>query len=722
MAPDKQLRLALSATAAAAVALSMAAAGAQETRPQQQTPVFRGGIDVVPLTVSVVNRSGVPVTGLTRADFTVRENGRPREVLSFFPQVFEPGSVASPSTDSSGLGDRGVAPATRRTFLIVLGNGRIQYPTRALDGAAEFVRERLLPQDAVALIAFHRATSFTTNHDGIAAILERYRETHERIDFGIREYFRRTRGFGRGGPPLPASMLAAIDRDLFDGIALPASGEDPHAITIRNTADLLLGMDVAASIRERPWQQQPTFQGLLQSAERGGFSLIDLTILSSRLKLLAAIEYLRGVEGDRHIVFLARDAIARNADDARVLGARANGARVAVDYVGTAGTSPRGAHGCLSCRDIADLTGGSYTTVDYASRALAGIDQASRSSYLIGYAPVDHAVDGAYREITVTVNRPDVVVRFQKGYVARAEVEPVDLQEMVAESRVTGALMSGFDAKEIGLDIRAAGVVTETGNEVRVDVSLDVRQLALKETGGRHAGRVDVHVYCGDVRQIPVGDRMERLDLEADAATYAAWIETGFRRVVQVPVSSPARYVKVIVYDHGSGRIGSRSVTVGESGTWNLRASIPDSPEASPSGQAAPLQLPQRIARDPARGRRVHPRNAPCFGHCRATQSRVALADLSERPVHGLSDEVARVGCLAPDDRQKAQEHGVGQLLAVNGHAGHQREAGSLDELVPAPGPRARLAFRERRPIETECDRVGERPVVARTNPAIHLA
>jgi VWFA-related protein len=555
--------------------MCVALAGAQQTQPRPQTPVFRGAINVVPLTVSVADRSGVPVTGLTQADFTIHENGRPREILSFFPQVFEPGSAAPPTMQGGELLDGRIAPATRRTFLIVLGGGRIQHPTRALDGALEFVRERLLPQDAVALIAFHRATSFTIDHDRIGAILERYREAHERIDFEIREFFRRTRGYGGGGPPMPASMLAAIDRDLFDGIALPAGGGDPDAITIRNTADLLLGMDVAASMRDRPWRRQPTLQHLQQSAERGGFSLIDMTILSSRLKLLAAIEYLRGVEGDRHIVFLSRGAIARNADDARVLGARANGARVAVDYVWTGGTSLRGSHGCLSCRDVADLTGGSYTSLDYASRALAGIDRASRSSYLIGYAPVDPAMDGAYREVQVTVNRPGVVVKFRKGYFAQPQAEPVDLQDMVAESRVTGTLMSSFDANEIGLDVRAIGVTTDTGVEVRVDVSIDVRSLDLAVIDGVRTGRIDVHVYCGDARQTPIGERTERLDLRADTATYAGWLETGLRQAVQVPVASRARYVKVIVYDHGSGRIGSRSVAVGESGIFT-HARFPD--------------------------------------------------------------------------------------------------------------------------------------------------
>ena len=81
---------------------------------------------VVPLTVTVVDRKGVPVTDLTQSDFTVFENGRERQVLNFFPQFMGPGIERADAVVPSG----GIAPARRRLFLIVLGFGRIQYPGR----------------------------------------------------------------------------------------------------------------------------------------------------------------------------------------------------------------------------------------------------------------------------------------------------------------------------------------------------------------------------------------------------------------------------------------------------------------------------------------------------------------------------------------------------------------------------------------------------------------
>ena len=113
----------------------------------------------MPLTVTVVDRKGVPVTDLTQSDFTVFENGRERQVLNFFPQFMGPGVERADAVVPSG----GIAPARRRLFLIVLGSAASSLPGKGIDGALSFVRERLLPDDAVAVMAFHRTTEFTTD-------------------------------------------------------------------------------------------------------------------------------------------------------------------------------------------------------------------------------------------------------------------------------------------------------------------------------------------------------------------------------------------------------------------------------------------------------------------------------------------------------------------------------------------------------------------------------
>src|SRR3954447_21977510 len=52
-------------------------------RVDAQSPTFKAGVDLVPLTVTVTDPSGQYVTGLTGHDFTVFENGV-EQPLSFF--------------------------------------------------------------------------------------------------------------------------------------------------------------------------------------------------------------------------------------------------------------------------------------------------------------------------------------------------------------------------------------------------------------------------------------------------------------------------------------------------------------------------------------------------------------------------------------------------------------------------------------------------------------
>src|SRR6185436_10726572 len=97
--------------------------------------------------------------------------------------------------------------------------------------------------------------------------------------------------------------------------------------------------------------------------------------------------------------------LARTEDDATAMARRANDAHVVVDMVGP-GFS-------WASRDVVEQTGGYYSTLQVTKQGLASLDQGTRFSYLLGYAAVDPTLDGKYRKIDVSVNRPGVTVRFQ---------------------------------------------------------------------------------------------------------------------------------------------------------------------------------------------------------------------------------------------------------------------------------------------------------------------
>src|SRR5580700_2985160 len=60
----------------------------------QQTPDIRVDVDLVTVSCSVTDRGGVPVKGLKRADFELRDNGQPREIGNFWQESDLPLTIA----------------------------------------------------------------------------------------------------------------------------------------------------------------------------------------------------------------------------------------------------------------------------------------------------------------------------------------------------------------------------------------------------------------------------------------------------------------------------------------------------------------------------------------------------------------------------------------------------------------------------------------------------
>ena len=579
---------------------------------QQPAPVFRGRTDVVPLTVTVVDSKGTPIKDLTAADFTVTENKKAREIVNFFPQELAAGPVPAGEVTTTRVREVGVKPQTQRTFLIVLGFGRIEHPTNALEGAIDLVN-RLLPQDVVAVMGFHRTTVCTRVHQRIVQVLERYRKEHEAIVGEIDNYRIMARapivpspGAGGvsappGNAPIPSKFLKRID-EIFLGPS-PVGGTMPTSNFIRNTADLLLGMDRVVPIVEKPGQYQETFGSITKVLRDTGESVNDEVLMSTKLKLYAGVEYLRGFEGDKQMVFFSgldgagtlgsssyrpngrggtvmragggsfeatlaiasgatSGGLARDVDEAAVIAQRASDARVVVNLIATNGTTRTGG-GDPAGREVAEKTGGYYSSVEMAPKAVAKVDALTRFSYLLGYTPSNPALDGKFRDVDVIVNRPGATVRFRHGYFAAPEPPPLELEMLMKKARIETALAYDQESKDIPITVTVLPL-PRMGVEyqARVEIVIDAGPLSMPLKDGIRTGQIEVQVYCGDAKQVVIGDAGQHFDLSVPEATYQQWLQTGFRRTIRVPTSEPAKYVKVVVYDYGSDRIGSASITI----------------------------------------------------------------------------------------------------------------------------------------------------------------
>jgi VWFA-related protein len=182
------------ATAAFVVVLAAALLGPYVAAQTDQPPVFRSGVEVLEVDVSVVNRDGVPISDLRAPEFTVTVDGQPRRVVSAEYIKDDPGPRAAsvPTIDPfvSNNTDR------RPGRLIMLALDRNNTDTQTIRGALAAIRgfiTQLSPDDRLGLVTIPPpgpVVDFTTNHKLVLDALPRLTGTEDRLQsrFNISDY------------------------------------------------------------------------------------------------------------------------------------------------------------------------------------------------------------------------------------------------------------------------------------------------------------------------------------------------------------------------------------------------------------------------------------------------------------------------------------------------------------------------------------------------------
>jgi VWFA-related protein len=110
------------------IVLTMLAAGLAAVptaqAPSDHRPKFRSSVDVVTIQASVKTPRGRPLTGLSVTDFEVRDNGRPRPILSLRSDSRSPVSVAILIDSSGSMASANRLPLAWRAFDAVLSQLR----------------------------------------------------------------------------------------------------------------------------------------------------------------------------------------------------------------------------------------------------------------------------------------------------------------------------------------------------------------------------------------------------------------------------------------------------------------------------------------------------------------------------------------------------------------------------------------------------------------------
>jgi VWFA-related protein len=165
------------------VALAVTPAGTLgQATPQnpQNPPVFRTGVNVVELEVSVLDPNRKPVTGLTAADFTVLDDGAPRPIVAFSAvDLPDPKPAAAAWITSTGPDVISNQFAERRIVILVFGDmlpSSDEVDLESMRRMGHAIISRLGPADLASVMFLYsteRSEGFTTSRATLDEAVDR---------------------------------------------------------------------------------------------------------------------------------------------------------------------------------------------------------------------------------------------------------------------------------------------------------------------------------------------------------------------------------------------------------------------------------------------------------------------------------------------------------------------------------------------------------------------
>jgi VWFA-related protein len=206
---------------------------------------------------------------------------------------------------------------------------------------------------------------------------------------------------------------------------------------------------------------------------------------------------------------------------------------------------------------IADDTGGRafYFNNDLSGSIRAAITDAE-VSYMLGFYPSANGFDGKFHNITVKVARNDVEVRHRAGYLALKDQGP---NEQERRAIVSALLLSPLDASQIGLEAAVEPVPGNT-SAYRVALRIEGSDLRFDRHNDHWIAAVDLVFRFEPSKQKAVQLRMVPIDLPEDR--FRAVLSRGLVMQEMVTTDRPYDRLRVVLQDHTTGSVGSLSLAL----------------------------------------------------------------------------------------------------------------------------------------------------------------
>jgi VWFA-related protein len=581
MARRFRLKLSLCLAAAALVLLVSSQGLPQSTptqppTPQASAPALKVTSRLVQVNV-IVRRRGAPVTGLTKDDFTILDQGRTQQIADFSEQFYNPTAAprtASAANDSNSLFSNHFDPnaGTPNSVTVILLdalNTPRQQMANARAEVASFLHQ-LQPTDRVALYGLstdlYVLHSFTNDAASLLAALAKSKNTNAyqpsaadvaEFDTGndnldafmesAEQHAADMKTINRA--EMTANVMAAIANSLVNvpgrknlvwvsgafpfQIGTGSSADDPQA----NSAVPAMGGSTPNNSNAAGPDNSVQFRTFVKELEAASEAVNNANLAIYPVDA-------RGLIGASNVSADVERPMPRPGS---------SGARSRRPTTTNQASPPRDNFNTMD--ELAERTGGHafYNTNDIQHSIRQAIDD-SRDSYVLDYYPSDTQWDGSFHTIKVEVRSPGAEVRFRKGYFAMSDASSDPLR---VEQTMQDAMSSPFQDADFGLAIEAHPKDPSNGRALSLLIEMDSNHMRFKQLGENWNDEIQIVWMQFAANGKLASGLTQRMTVTLSQQSYQETQHTSVKLWRDVALKDAAVKLRVVVRDISTGAVGS---------------------------------------------------------------------------------------------------------------------------------------------------------------------
>lgn len=507
---------------------------AQSARPRQYT--FRAFSELVLVNVTVRDRKGNLVRGLTTNDFTILEDEKPQRIASFDIENTEialpagaqqakvltaesASPVAPPPVDKALLKDRRLV-----VLFFDLSSMQPEEVDRAVSAAENYVNRQMAAADLVAVASL--ASSLVINQD--------FTSDHKLLLRAVDSFSPNSgQGYEEGSTGATEGTPDTSQPFTPDDTEYNIFNTDRRLEAIRALAESMAQVE-----------QKKSIIYFASGMERTG--------VENQSELRATINA------------AVRSNVSVYTTDTRGLQAMVAGGEA--QQASLRGTAPYSGKSTLNQYKSNFTTQETLVTLaaDTGGRALLDsndfsqifrrVQEDTSTYYLLGYHSSNAVRDGRFRRITVRVNRSDVKLVYRRGYYAPADFRHTNRQDR--ENQLEQELASDLPSTDLPVFL-SAGYFRTGRNKFFVPVSIVVPGSEIPFTRSKDQDRaaIDVLGVVLDPAKRPMARVRDTVKLSIRGALEVRRKNVQYDTGVVLP---PGKYhLKFIVRENQTGRTGS---------------------------------------------------------------------------------------------------------------------------------------------------------------------